>query len=294
MTMRTNFGVAAVALVVAGLVAPALRAQPAPPAPPAPPRAPRTRVITARNTPYLGIGVQDMDADRVRALKLKDDRGAEVTNVVPESPAAKAGFKDGDVVLEYNGQAVEGQEQLARLVRETPLGRQVKVTVWRNGSQMTLTPTVEGGRASTMVFPGPGEWPTGITIPPMPPMPQIDVPQVYMGLRNAMLGVDGEPLGQEVQFAEFFGVKDGVLVKSVIRSSAAEKAGIRAGDVIVKVEDTKVSTPRDITSALRQLRSKRNVTVTVVRNKKEMQIPVTLEDQRGGDPVRAMMFGFLD
>jgi TonB family protein len=59
------------------------------------------------------------------------------------SPAAKAGFKLGHIVLDYNGQAVEGKTQLSRLVNETPAGRQVKIGVWRAGARLTLTPTVE-------------------------------------------------------------------------------------------------------------------------------------------------------
>ena len=76
---------------------------------------------------YLGIGVADITAERAKALNLKEERGAEVTNVAEDSPAAKAGIKEGDVVLEYDGAAVQGIEQLTRLVRETPVGRQVKI-----------------------------------------------------------------------------------------------------------------------------------------------------------------------
>ena len=69
---------------------------------------------------YLGIGVADITAARAKALNLKEERGAEVTNVAADSPAAKAGIKEGDVVLEYDGAPVQGIEQLTRLVRETP------------------------------------------------------------------------------------------------------------------------------------------------------------------------------
>jgi serine protease Do len=73
------------------------------------------------------------------------------------------------------------------------------------------------------------------------------------------------------------GVKDGVLVKAVNHNSAAERAGIKAGDVIVKVDDTHVSDSSDITSALRASRSKRTFTVTLVRSRKEMPVTVTVE-----------------
>jgi serine protease Do len=123
-------------------------------------------------------------------------------------------------------------------------------------------------------------------------MPEMDLPHVYMGARSAVLGIEGESLDRQAQFADFLGVKDGVLVKSVIRNSAAEKAGIKAGDVIVKVDDRAVDSPREISSALRQAGSKKTVTVTLVRNKKEMQLPVTVEERGGGARgVRAMMIG---
>ena len=86
---------------------------------------------------------------------------------------------------------------------------------------------------------------------PIPPMPPMELPRFSMSYQNPMLGITGESLGQEEQFAEFFGVKDGVLVKSVSKDSAAEKAGIKAGDVIVKVDDSKVASTREITSVLR-------------------------------------------
>jgi S1-C subfamily serine protease len=104
-----------------------------------------------------------------------------------------------------------------------------------------------------------------------------------------MLGVMGEALGQQEQLAEFFGVKEGVLVKSVNRNSPAEKAGIKAGDVIVKVDETSVASSRDIGSALRAAKSKKSVTVIVMRNRKEMPLTVMLDStgNLSGNPVRA-------
>jgi len=161
--------------------------------------------------------------------------------------------------------------------------------VWRNGATQTLTPTLEPGKG--MVFGG-GTWVMPevrvpeITIPPIPP---IDIPKFEMSWQNPMLGIYGESLAQQEQLAEFFGVKDGVLVKSVTKNSGADKAGLKAGDVIVKIEDSSVSTTRDITSALRANRSKKTVTVTVVRNKKEIPLTVTIEASLASGPVRAAL-----
>jgi serine protease Do len=248
---------------------------------------------------YLGIGVADITAERAKALNLKEERGAEVTNVSKDSPAAKAGIKEGDVVLDYDGAAVHGIEQLTRLVRETPIGRQVKISVWRNGAAQTLTATIEARKSvalpvlprnlpvhregSFLVFPDDDGGQIQIR-PPVMNMPFL------MTLQNPALGIEGESLRSQEQLAEFFGVKDGVLVKSVGKNSAAEKAGIKAGDVVVKVDDSPVANSQDITRALRALGSKKTFTVTVVRNKKEIPFTVTMEERGGAirpaDPAR--------
>jgi serine protease Do len=252
---------------------------------------PRQRTVAvSTGSGYLGIGAQDIDAERAKALKMSEVRGAEIKNVIEESPAAKAGFKEGDVVLEYNGQRVEGIDQLTRMVGETPAGRQVKVQVLRNGATVTLTPTLETGRQMMV---GGGSWSMpeiripDMTIPAMPPM---DMPRMQMSFQSPMLGITGESLSQEEQFAEFLGVKDGVLVKSVTKDSAAEKAGLKAGDVIVKVDDSKVGSTREITVVLRSVRGKKTFTLTVVRNRKEMPVTVTVETGSTGG-IRAMRIG---
>lgn len=240
----------------------------------------RANVVTVQRsgTSYLGIGAVEVTSERAKALNLKEDRGVEVAHVEEDSPAAKAGVKTGDVVLEYNGEKVEGVDQLIRFVRETPPGRQVTMVVWRGGSTQNLTMMV-AARKNTII-----ETPNGpitVPVPPMPPMPPFEIPRFEMSWQSPLIGIEGESLVPQGQLADFFGVQDGVLVKSVIKNSPAEKAGIRAGDVIVKVDDSKVTSPREITSVLRSNRNKSSFTVTVVRNKKEMPVTVTIAN-RGG------------
>jgi serine protease Do len=246
------------------------------------PRPPAAVTVQRAGTSYLGIGVWEIDADRARALNLKDVRGAEVKTVDEDGPSAKAGIKEGDVVLQFNNEPVEGVEQFIRMVHETPPGRQVKLTIWRNGTTQTVTVTV-GERRGTLL-----QTPNGSVtippIPPIPPIPQFDIPHLQMSGQSQMLGIEGEPLGDEPQLAEYFGVQDGVLVKRVIKNSPAEKAGIKAGDVIIRVEGSKVGTTRDITSQLRSARTKRTVGVAVVRDKKENSLSVTFDERSSNNP----------
>jgi serine protease Do len=260
-----------------------------------------TQVITPSGGTYLGIGVRDIDSETAKKFNLKEVRGAEITSVSEDSPASKAGLKEGDVVLEYNGQPVEGRDQLTRMVRETPAGRQVRIGVWRNGGMQTIAATIEASKGPR-VYTNDGSGWTAV-MPEMPDMRNFRVPEMPdfqgfgqglgqgfgMGSQSPMLGIMGESLGPQEQFAEFFGVKEGVLVKSVNRNSAAEKAGIKAGDVILKIDDTTIASSRDISAALRAARSKKAATVVVMRNKKEMTLTVTIDSANNlsGNPVRA-------
>ena len=250
-------------------------------------------VVVQRGGSYLGIGVEDIDSAKAKELKLKEERGALITSVTPDGPAAKAGIKEGDVVMEYNGTPVQGTEQLQRLVHETPAGREVRIVVSRNGALQTLTATVAEHKGAVITGPN-GDWSFAMPqnpnfqMPQMPAMPEMPtVPNMPFFMQGSALGIYGEPLGQEPQLAEFFGVKEGVLVKSVTRNSPAAKAGIKAGDVIVKIDDSPISTTRDISMALHAGHGAR--TVTVVRNKKEMPIQVILEDS--GNRVKASLDG---
>lgn len=243
--------------------------QAVPEPPPAPPAPPAVRMMMPGGS-YLGVGVQEVTANRAKELKLNEERGVEVTNVSEGSPAEKAGMKKGDVVLEYQGQRVEGTEQFVRFVRETPAGRNVKMLVSRNGQNQTITATIGNrGKARGREFSFSGEFPRmEVWIP--------DTPRPNMSWRSSMLGVEAEAL--DGQLAQYFGVKQGVLVRSVSKGSAAEKAGLKAGDVITKVDQTTVDTPRELTEAIRAERNRKSVPLHLMREKKETAVTVTLDD----------------
>lgn len=230
---------------------------------------------------YLGIAVAEIDSERAKELRLSEERGVEIKSVAEGSPAAQAGLKEGDVVLEFNGHRVEGTEQFVRLVRETPPGRKCTVVVSRNGTAQTITATLDHRPAAQFAFAG--VEPFEINIPPIPPIPPIpyfgvmpDIPKSTLTWRNSALGIEGEAI--EGQLADYFGVKEGVLVKSVVQDSAGGKAGILAGDIIVKVGDDRVNTPREITAGLRSARARKSAALTVVRKGKEMVLEVKLDD----------------
>jgi serine protease Do len=234
-------------------------------------------MIQAAGSSFLGVGVSEIDSERAKALNLKEERGVEVKNVDEDSPAAKAGVKVGDVVLEYNGQRVEGTEQFVRFVRETPVGRSVKLLISRGGATQTLTAAI-GSRPSNTMFLGGDDFRFK-----MPEFHMPDVPRAVMSWQSRSLGVESESLNS--QLAEFFGVKEGVLVRSVIKGTAAEKAGLKAGDVITKVGDKKVANPKDIANALRSVTPGKAFPVTLMRDRKETTVSATL-DEKSSDGTR--------
>ncbi len=174
-------------------------------------------------------------------------------------------------MLEYNGQRVEGMEQFGRLVRETPPGREAKLLISRGGATQTITATIGTSKARVMA----GNLFPGVEIPEIH-IP--DIPQIFTTLRSPMLGVEAESLGS--QLASYFGVKEGVLVRSVLKDTPAEKAGIKAGDVITKVDGSGVTTPNELSSAIRSASSKKTFPIDLMRDHKEMSITVTVEDGR--------------
>src|SRR2546427_4111884 len=273
MTRRVILGVSGLVLV---LLAPSVFAQTASTRV----RPVARRVVAHRNLSYLGVGFSEIDADRAKALQLKDARGVEIRCVDENSPAAKAGLQIGDVVLEYNGEHIEGAEQFTRLIKEPPPGRSASLVVWRNGVTKPVSAAIGTRQSGPSVFEFDGE-DFALTMPALPAMPAMpafrmpDIPRTFMSWRSPILGIESESLNP--QLAEFFGVKDGVLVRSVNRGSAAEKAGFKAGDVIIKVDGERVTTPTEISSILQESRSKGSVSVTVVRHQKEMTLSVTVE-----------------
>jgi serine protease Do len=226
---------------------------------------------------YLGVGVVELTDDRVKALHLRDDQGLEVTQLDESSPAAKAGVKLNDVILEVNGKAIEDIHSFQMLIGEWSPGTKVNLTLWRNGAKQSVSATLATRPENFFAF-GP-ELPDA-PMPPMPPVP-FNGGNVFptMPGDSPMVGFEGEPLS--AQLAQYFGVKDGVLVRSVGAKTPAERAGLKAGDVVVRVNGTPVMSPREISGMVRANR-KKALTFTVVRNKKEMTLNVEISDSRSG------------
>lgn len=226
---------------------------------------------------YLGVAIADVDADRVSRLKLSEERGVEVTNVEEGSPADVAGIKPGDVLLTYNGETILGSQQFVRLVRETPVARKVHVSLWRNGKEQSLMVTTAAVHTRSVLpgIVGPNEEEfSGLAnfhAPDMRGFAMPDVPMVIMAWNSASLGVECEPVDN--QLAGYFGVKQGVLVRSVGKGTAAEKAGIKAGDVLTSVGGRALKTPDDFRRIMRA--GSKPIAVSLMRDHKQLTLNLT-------------------
>ena len=232
---------------------------------------------------YLGVDTQDVTSDRLGALHLKDERGVEVTMVDQDAPAGKAGLKEHDVILSINDQQVESVEQLRRLIREIPAGRIISIGISRDGQPMTVhAQLAERNKMPDMNFNfhGPNINMPVVRIPPIN-IPEIDVPNIIVVHAPRSSGMMIENLTP--QLGEFFGVKggQGVLVRSVEKGSRAEQAGIRAGDVIVKINGSAVNDCSDFSRLLRS-RNSTKATVIVMRDRREQTLTLNLPEKRTG------------
>lgn len=231
---------------------------------------------------HIGLAVEDLD----EADAKQNRAGVRVETVNPDGPADKAGIKAGDLITEFDGERVRSTLQFSRLVQETPPGRQVAVVLSRGGQRMNVTVSPErrswsddfGGRMldvpRVMRTPRPA-------VPPTPPRPPAIAPEVFdlPGLLRLgggrRLGVTVEALDD--QLAAYFGVKEGVLVKSVLADSAAQKAGIKAGDVITGINGSKVYDASDLNRALDRLEASGDFTLEIVRDKKTQSLKGKIE-----------------
>ncbi|HJZ72621.1 MAG TPA: PDZ domain-containing protein [Vicinamibacterales bacterium] len=215
------------------------------------------------------------------------DAGVVVEEVRPDSPAEKAGVRKADVIVTFDGERVRSVRHFARLVQETPPGRTVKATVVREGRQTDLQITPREGRGVYR-----GGYIDGDrfrdSLPPDLDMLRDRLPEVWRSglpftfdFQGAMsgrrLGIDVDPLTD--QLAQYFGAKEGLLVRAVTDGSAASRAGLKAGDVITSVDGQPVRSREDLVRALREAKGD-DLTIGIVRERKESSVQAKLEPLR--------------
>ncbi len=233
---------------------------------------------------YLGVLVGDVDNDSASKLKLKEVRGAVVTLIDHDAPAAQVGIRVNDVLLELNGQAVEGAEQFGRMMHEIPAGRKVTLVISRDGNLQTIAvELVDHKKMEQDVWNKLGNSNNDLT--PVQSMSILggggDVPLsggFHLPFFGSSLNVGAlvEPLTS--QMADYLGVPHGLMVKQVERKSEAATAGMKAFDVILKVGTESIATTADWDRALRANQGK-PVQVTILRDRKQQTLTLQVDSK---------------
>jgi serine protease Do len=273
---------------------------------------PRTRVQAFRigGGSHLGVVLEDVGKDDLARLKLSEEKGALVKEVRDESPAAKAGIEPGDVIVEFQGQPVWSAAQLSRLVREMPAGRTVTIEVLREGGSRSLHATLGEGHGlrgldkladlgielpDLSMLPEAPEAPEAPKAPKPPKAPRAPrafsfkdfdfggdfdgeaharLLRDFFPARPGKLGIQYEELSE--QLAGYFKVEGGVLVSTVEPDGPAAKAGVKAGDVIVKVDGKAVRDGDDLRSAVSGLDAGKEATLGLHRDGRPLELKVTI------------------
>ncbi len=262
--------------------------------------APRALEILGGRGSQIGVTIRDVEDSDAKTGKLATQGGVVIEDVAEDSPASRAGIKKGDIVVEFDGERVRSVRQFTRLVQETPVGRKAQASVVRDGQRINVTVEprdsngfnvfgdLEGarvlrdfGRDFSFDIPAPPALPArpATPAPPAPPaapaFPDIDT---FVWRTGTGLGMTVGDLSD--QLAVYFGVKEGVLVRSIADNSAASKAGIKAGDIITSFNGSDVAAPSDLRRRTQRLQDGEEFTVGVVRDKKSLTLKGKAETTR--------------
>lgn len=255
---------------------------------------------------HLGVVLADVEKDDLARLKLSEERGALIKEVRSGSPAEKAGIKEGDVITRYQGELVQSVAHLARLVRESPPGRSVSLEIVRNGAPQKVTATLgSGGGAFRFDFglpdfdmpepPEPPEPPEAPEPPEPPSIPRLHLGDLlgehgdrgfFMSRGPRKLGIEFQEIGG--QLGAYFKAPGGraILVVSVEASGPAGKSGLKAGDLIVQFDGKPIRNTRDFRDEVASAKSGDEVTVTVQREGKSLDLKVKLGGSERADRPR--------
>ncbi len=222
---------------------------------------------------YLGVYLRDVTVDDVTRLGLKEESGVIAERVGENSPASEGGIQDGDVILNYAGIPVFSASQFQRLVADTPPARKVPITVWRSGKSLDLV--VQVGARPGPTWRARPERGFSFRGPNLPEFHGRSDQDIIIAPGKPKLGINVAPLTD--QMADFLGISGhtGVLVLEVQPGSPGEKAGLKAGDVIVSVDGKKVNDPQELTRAL----SGAEARLEVLRKGQKLNLNVKFESK---------------
>lgn len=232
---------------------------------------------------FLGVYAENIDRENMGRYHLNQPRGVGVTQVTPDSPAAKAGLRKDDVIVGIDGENITSVRKLNRLVSEMAPDHSVRITISRNGSEQEISATVGKRKNPTVIrdllSDQPKNWKWEGPLFNRDNLPN-NGGDVFVFGNSRRIGISTMELTK--QLADYFGIADGrgLLVTSVSEDGPAAKSGIKAGDVITAIDGEAVDSPGDIMRAINRKKDG-DVSLTVIRNKSQQTFRVTPRDGGG-------------
>lgn len=214
---------------------------------------------------WLGVYIQDLDEGLIEALGLRTTEGVLVNDIAEDSPAEAAGIEAKDVIIKYDGKKVTKSDDLTAKVRKTKPGKKVEIEINRDDSKKKLQVVIgEAPETYSLMYDEDRHFSLGHEL-------------LYSFGDRGYLGVSLEGLTE--QLGDYFGVKDGdgALVTEVVEDSPAQKAGIKAGDVIVKIDDEAIDDPGDVVDAIGDREEGDKIKLEVMRERKRESLTAEIE-----------------
>ncbi|MBI5646210.1 MAG: PDZ domain-containing protein [Ignavibacteriae bacterium] len=253
----------------------------------------KIETISAAKGAWLGVALKSVTKELKGEEDLKTSTGAYIDDVIDDSPAAEAGFQEGDVVIEFDGKKISDAEDLQKAVKDAGVGKKVNVVVFRDDEKKTLSATLTEQKKDAFALADAYREKSrrySITLPPGAPTPPMP-PRAMHFRSSASSGVYGMKLLElNEQLGAYFGTTDGkgVLVTEVKKESAAEKAGFKAGDVVLRAGKKTIEDAGDFRSVFGAFDKGESIPCEVIRKGEKL----TLNLEAAGEEEKDNMFFF--
>jgi serine protease Do len=237
---------------------------------------------------WLGIGITELDKKIREKLDLDSDiEGILITEVYDDSPAEEAGLKEHDVVISINGEKGKDLSHFIKLVKEKDPGAEVEVQIYRDGKMKTVRATLAERESKFVWTELEGlEGLKGLealeSLEALKALEHIVIPEIDIGVsswgRRGRLGVYIEDVSGEL--GEYFEIPggEGVLVEGVVEDSPAEEAGIKAGDIIYKIDGKEICCTEELVKAISKMETDEETPIVLIRKGDQVTVHAVVEE----------------